>query len=85
MLIDWGQWDSLLFAHVVVATSSVPGVAFESRMFAPFTGFPENPVCCTAHTLSPYWMSTKGLSWMINARQVSSRGGDLKIQFDETE
>lgn len=44
------------------------------------------PVCGTAHTLStPNWMATRGLSGVINARQVSSRGGDLIIQFDEAE
>ncbi len=72
--------------HVVVAPSSVPGVAFESRMFAPRAGVPEDPVCGTAHTLStPYWIATKELSGVVNAKQVSARGGDLKIQFDVAE
>jgi len=78
--------DSPFFAHVVVAPPTVPGLAFESRMFAPRAGLPEDPVCGTAHTLStPYWMATKELSGVVNARQVSSRVGDLKIQFDAAE
>jgi len=78
--------DSPFIVTVVVAPSSVPGVDFESRMFAPRAGVPEDPVCVTAHTLStPYWMATKELSGVVNARQVSSRGGDLRIQFDATE
>lgn len=69
-----------------MAPSSVPGVAFESRMFAPRAGVPEDPVCGTAHTLStPYWIATKELSGVVNAKQVSARGGDLKIQFDVAE
>jgi predicted PhzF superfamily epimerase YddE/YHI9 len=72
--------------HVIIAPSSVPGVAFESRMFAPRAGVPEDPVCGTAHALAtPYWMATRVLSGVVNAKQVSSRGGDLKIRFDETE
>ena len=55
-------------------------------MFGPRVGLPEDPVCGSAHTLSaPYWMATRGLSGVIYAKQVSSRGGDLKIQFDAGE
>ncbi|KAF8266146.1 hypothetical protein EI94DRAFT_1830838 [Lactarius quietus] len=78
--------DSPFYIHVVVAPSTIPGLAFESRMFAPRAGLPEDPVCGSAHTLStPYWMTTKELSGVVNARQVSSRVGDLKIQFDAAE
>ncbi|KAH9059827.1 Diaminopimelate epimerase-like protein [Lactarius vividus] len=78
--------DSPFLIHVVVAPSSVPGVAFESRMFAPRAGVPEDPVCGTAHSLSaPYWMATRELSGVINARQVSTRGGDLRIELDVAE
>lgn len=70
--------------HVIVAPSSVPGVAFESRMFAPVAGVTEDPVCGTAHTLStPYWMAAKDLSGVVLAKQVSAREGDLRIVFDE--
>ncbi|KAI9435249.1 Diaminopimelate epimerase-like protein [Lactarius indigo] len=75
--------DSPFMVHVVVAPSSVPGVAFETRMFAPRAGVPEDPVCGTAHALAtPYWMATKDISGVVNARQVSARGGDLRIELD---
>jgi len=78
--------DSPFLVHVVVAPSSVPGVTFESRMFAPRAGIPEDPVCGTAHTLAtPYWIATNELSGVVNAKQVSARGGDLKIQLDAAE
>jgi predicted PhzF superfamily epimerase YddE/YHI9 len=49
--------------HVVVAPSSIPGVTFESRMFAPIAGVAEDPVCGTAHTLStPYWMVANSIT-----------------------
>lgn len=71
--------------NVVIAPSLDPGVTFESRMFAPQAGVHEDPVCGTAHTLAaPYWMATRELSGVVNAKSVSSRGGNLRIQFDET-
>ena len=43
-------------------------------------------MCGTAHTMStPYWMALRGISGVINKRQVSSRGGDPKIEFGEVE
>jgi predicted PhzF superfamily epimerase YddE/YHI9 len=52
-------------------------------MFAPRAGLVEDPVCGTAHTLStPYWMSAKGISGTVFAKQVSAREGDLRIFFD---
>jgi predicted PhzF superfamily epimerase YddE/YHI9 len=74
--------------HVVVAPSSIPGVTFESRMFAPIAGVAEDPVCGTAHTLStPYWMVANNISESdaILAKQVSTRGGDLRIVWDAGE
>jgi len=78
--------ESSFMVHVVVAPSSVPGVTFESRMFAPAAGVAEDPVCGTAHTLStPYWMAAKNLSGVVFAKQVSAREGDLRILFDAEE
>ena len=72
--------------NVVIAPSSDLGVTYELRLFAPDAGVHEDPVCGTAHTLAtPYWMATRELSGVVNAKSVSSRGGDLKIQFGETE
>ena len=63
MLIDLSQWDSPLYVHVVVVPSSIPDVAFESRIYTPITGFPEDLMCGTAHTLYvKFWTSTMGLS-----------------------
>ena len=75
--------------HVLTAPSSDPNVAFESRMFAPAASVPEDPVCGTAHTLAtPYWVVKRGLHAQVEsegilARQVSSRGGELRIRVDE--
>jgi predicted PhzF superfamily epimerase YddE/YHI9 len=74
--------------HVVVAGSSIPGVTFESRMFAPRAGVAEDAVCGSAHTLStPYWMVAKNIpeSDVIVAKQISARGGDLRIVLDGRE
>ena len=71
--------------HVVVAGSSIPGVTFESRMFAPRAGVAEDPVCGSAHTLStPYWVVANNIpeSDVIIAKQVSARGGELRILLD---
>ena len=55
-------------------------------MFAARAGIPEDPVCGTAHALStPYWMAAKNLSGVVFAKQVSLRGGDLRILFDAGE
>ena len=57
-------------------------------MFAPAAGVPEDPVCGAAHTLStPYWVAKRGLSTEVQdsgilARQVSPRGGELRIRID---
>lgn len=57
-------------------------------MFAPSAGIAEDPVCGTAHTLStPYWMVTNNIpeSEVVLARQVSARGGDIRIALDGRE
>ena len=74
--------------HVVVARSSIPGVTFESRMFAPRAGVAEDAVCGSAHTLStPYWTVANNISEsdVIVAKQVSARGGDVRIVLDGRE
>jgi predicted PhzF superfamily epimerase YddE/YHI9 len=74
--------------HVVVARSSIPGVTFESRMFAPRAGVAEDPVCGSANALAtPYWMAANNISEsdVVHAKQVSARGGDLRIVWDAGE
>jgi len=53
-------FESTFMVHVVIAPSSLSDVTFESRMFAPSAGIPEDPVCGTAHTLStPYLLDDR--------------------------
>jgi len=78
--------ESSFVVHVIVAPSSVPGVTFETRMFAPSVGVAEDPVCVTAHALAtPYWMAANNVSGVVHAKQVSARGGDLRILMDSWE
>jgi predicted PhzF superfamily epimerase YddE/YHI9 len=57
-------------------------------MFAPQAGVAEDPVCGTANALAaPYWMVAKNISKseVILVKQVSARGGDLRIEWDAGE
>eukprot|EP00928_Gymnodinium_smaydae_P057240 TRINITY_DN40508_c0_g1_i1.p1 TRINITY_DN40508_c0_g1~~TRINITY_DN40508_c0_g1_i1.p1 ORF type:complete len:312 (+),score=39.72 TRINITY_DN40508_c0_g1_i1:55-990(+) len=57
-------------------------VDFVSRFFGPLSGIPEDPVTGSAHTtLAPFWASRLGKSAM-NARQLSSRGGELHVELN---
>lgn len=54
---------------------------FVSRFFSPGVGVWEDPVTGSSHTmLIPYWSHTLGKTRML-ARQVSSRGGDLRCEL----
>lgn len=69
------------------SSSSEPGYAFVSRMFAPLP-YPEgeDQVCGTSHgILTPYWTRKLNLTPgnVVKARQVSKRGGDLRLIWDE--
>jgi predicted PhzF superfamily epimerase YddE/YHI9 len=61
----------------VIITSLGSKVHFVSRFFAPGVGINEDPVTGSAHTtLTPYWSRVLGRK-RLNARQLSSRGGEL--------
>jgi PhzF family phenazine biosynthesis protein len=61
----------------VIVTAPGNEVDFVSRFFAPQTGIDEDPVTGSAHTaLTPYWSKVLGKK-VLNARQLSARGGDL--------
>ena len=61
----------------VIVTAPGNDVDFVSRFFAPQTGINEDPVTGSAHTtLTPYWSKVLGKT-SLNARQLSSRGGEL--------
>lgn len=63
----------------VTARSSVPGIDFVSRFFAPLEGIPEDSVTGSAHCcLGPYWGSRLGKT-ELEARQVSRRGGVVRV------
>lgn len=68
------------FAVIVTAPGS-DSVDFVSRFFAPAKGVPEDPVTGSAHcTLTPYWARRLGKS-ILQARQVSARGGELSCEL----
>ncbi|KAG2141875.1 hypothetical protein DEU56DRAFT_795294 [Suillus clintonianus] len=61
---------------------------FVSRMFAPAADLPEDPVCGSAHTLLvPYWASRLGKKTEeeMHVRQVSPRGGELWVAWNQDE
>ncbi|KAI5119779.1 hypothetical protein M0805_009250 [Coniferiporia weirii] len=72
--------------NVVTAASSKPGVAYETRMFAPHTGIPEDHACGSSHCLmAPYWSNKLGIASKeeMAVKHVSKRGGDMVAIFDE--
>ncbi|KAG8992622.1 hypothetical protein FRB93_002354 [Tulasnella sp. JGI-2019a] len=63
-----------------------PAARFISRMFAPVSGVPEDPVTGAAHCLLvPYWSKILGIPTgeAFAARQASPRGGNLSLVWDE--
>ncbi|MBT3320436.1 MAG: PhzF family phenazine biosynthesis protein [Clostridia bacterium] len=66
---------------IVTALSDEPDVDFVSRCFFPGLGIDEDPVTGSAHCcLGPYWSSKLGKD-ELTAKQVSARGGLLKLQL----
>jgi PhzF family phenazine biosynthesis protein len=54
---------------------------FVSRFFAPSVGIDEDPVTGSAHcALAPWWASKLGVD-ELRARQVSRRGGELRLRL----
>lgn len=73
---------SAMEANVVATAPAGSGAYdFASRWFGPLSGIPEDPVTGSAHsTLGPYWAQKLSKSSMV-ARQVSQRGGTLKLEM----
>lgn len=68
---------------IVTAAAQTPPYDFVSRYFAPAVGIDEDPVTGSAHcSLAPYWQAKLGRS-ALSAKQISARGGDLKLQCEE--
>ncbi|MCY4489045.1 MAG: PhzF family phenazine biosynthesis protein [Deltaproteobacteria bacterium] len=64
---------------IVTAQTNTGVIDFVSRFFAPRTGIDEDPVTGSAHCcLGPYWQSRLGRD-TFTARQVSERGGLVKV------
>lgn len=62
---------------LIVTAPGENGADFVSRFFAPRSGVPEDPVTGSAHcVLTPYWAAKLGKA-KLQARQLSTRGGDL--------
>ncbi len=62
-----------------LATAGAESPDYLLRFFAPRAGIPEDPVTGSAHALvAPYWLARTGRT-LLNARQVSRRGGRLRL------
>ncbi|KAJ7201517.1 hypothetical protein C8J57DRAFT_1625338 [Mycena rebaudengoi] len=71
---------------VVTSASRQIGVSYETRMFAPAIGVPEDHVCGSAHCLNaPYWAGKRAYSngHEQHAKAVSTRGGDIWSTYFE--
>lgn len=77
---DFARLRSLHARGVIVTSrASTAGVDFVSRFFAPGSGIDEDPVTGSAHCcLAPYWAPKLSKTELV-ARQLSSRGGELRI------
>ena len=65
----------------VIATAPGLKTDFVSRFFAPKLGIDEDPVTGSAHCeLTPYWSARLGKS-VLQARQISRRGGDVTCEM----
>lgn len=61
----------------VIITAPGKSVDFVSRFFAPIAGIDEDPVTGSAHSqLIPFWSEKLGKT-VLNAKQLSERGGDI--------
>jgi len=67
---------------IVTSRSQAREYDFVSRFFAPRLGINEDPVCGSAHCcLGPYW-AEKLERTALTARQVSCRGGVVKLRIE---
>ena len=69
-------------ARGVIATAPGRSVDFVSRFFGPAVGVPEDPVTGSAHTtLAVFWAPRLGKT-VMEAAQLSKRGGRLRCTLD---
>ena len=73
--------------NIFTSSSSEPECSFVSRMFVAADSLSgEDHVCGSAHgVLTPYWSGKLGLAPgdVVKARQVSKRGGELRLVWDK--
>lgn len=68
----------------LIATSRSDDCDFVSRYFAPAFGIPEDPVTGSAHCLlAPYWADKLDKN-ILQAKQVSARGGTLECRVNNS-
>jgi PhzF family phenazine biosynthesis protein len=80
---DFGKLAALPVRGVMITSAaSTPDVDFVSRFFAPGSGINEDPVTGSAHCcLTPFWSRRLHKTSLV-ARQLSSRGGELRLRLD---
>lgn len=67
-------------AVILTAAGDLPGIDCVSRVFAPNTGIPEDPVTGSAHcTLAVFWGERNGRSHLVG-EQASARGGIVRMR-----
>jgi PhzF family phenazine biosynthesis protein len=72
---------SKLYARGIIVTAKGDQIDFVSRFFGPQSGIDEDPVTGSAHTtLIPYWKEVLGKE-VMDALQVSARGGKLTCKY----
>ena len=81
---DFGQLEKAVpFGVLCTAPADTEGLDFVSRCFYPAVGVPEDPVTGSAHTtLAPYWADRLGKD-ILQAKQISKRGGHLQCQVTQ--
>lgn len=73
---------ALLKARGAIVTAKGKDVDFVSRFFGPQSGINEDPVTGSAHTtLTPFWYQRTGKK-VLQAQQLSPRGGSLECTYD---
>ena len=80
---DFGRLRGFAARGVIVtARADDPAIDFVSRYFAPAFGIDEDPVTGSTHCcLGPFWSGRLNKTEFV-ARQVSTRGGMLKVKVD---
>lgn len=79
---DFGRLRAMPARGVIVTSrATTPGCDFVSRFFAPAFGIDEDPATGSSHCcLGPFWSRRLGKDRFV-ARQLSARGGVLKVQL----